>query len=308
VLEPGAGLLLVARSDREPPSPSDDCPRPERQLARRRVAESLHVDDGLWAVLEPLLPERVHQRIGRRRVDDRIAFTAILFVLVTGLPWRVLPREIGCSGVTAWRPLRDWQAAGVWDRLHREMLRRLNALGRLDWSTGVVDASHIRALRGGPLTGRSPVDRARAGSKHHLIVDRHGVPLAATLTGGHRNDVTQLLALIDGISAIAGKRRRPRQRPDRVIADRGYDHDKYGRKLCRRGVTPRIARRRTAACAGWWSGRSPGCTTSAGSASAGNATPPCTTHFCVSDAHSSAGGTSDHDARTRSAARMHRTR
>jgi transposase len=42
------------------------------------VADSLHVDDGLWAVLEPLLPERLHQRIGRPRVDDRTAFTAIL--------------------------------------------------------------------------------------------------------------------------------------------------------------------------------------------------------------------------------------
>jgi hypothetical protein len=73
------------------------------------------------------------------------------------------------------------------------LLRRLNARGRLDWSAAVVDGSHIRARRGGPLTGRSPVDRARTGSKHHLIVDRHGVPLAATLTGGHRNDVTQLL-------------------------------------------------------------------------------------------------------------------
>jgi transposase len=209
------------------------------------MADPLQVDDGFWAVLEPLLPERVSQRIGRPRVDDRIAFTAILFVLVTGVPWRVLPREIGCSGVTAWRRLRDWQAAGVWDRLHRELLRRLNALGRLDWSAGVVDGSHIRALRGGPLTGRSPVDRARTGSKHHLIVDRHGVPLAATLTGGHRNDVTQLLPLTDGIGAISGKRGRPRQRPDRVIADGGYDHDKYRRELWRRGVKPRIARRRT---------------------------------------------------------------
>jgi transposase len=112
------------------------------------MADPLHVDDGFWAVPEPLLPERVSQRIGRPRVDDRIAFTAILFVLVTGVPWRVLPRELGCSGVTAWRRLRDWQAAGVWDRLHRELLRLLNALGRLDWSTGVVDGSHIRALRG----------------------------------------------------------------------------------------------------------------------------------------------------------------
>ena len=60
------------------------------------MVEPLHVDDGFWAVLEPLLPERVSQRIGRPRVDDRIAFRAILFMLVTGVPWRVLPREIGC--------------------------------------------------------------------------------------------------------------------------------------------------------------------------------------------------------------------
>ena len=62
---------------------------------------------------------------------------------------------------------------------------------------------------------------------------------------GHRNDVTQLLPLIDGIGAITGKRGRPRQRPDRVIADRGYDHDSYRRELWRRGVQPQIARRRT---------------------------------------------------------------
>jgi transposase len=98
--------------------------------ARGSMADPLHVDDGFWAVPEPLLPERVSQRIGRPRVDDRIAFTAILFVLVTGVPWRVLPRELCCSGVTAWRRLRDWQAAGVWDRLLRELLGLLNALGR----------------------------------------------------------------------------------------------------------------------------------------------------------------------------------
>ena len=109
----------------------------------------------------------------------------------------------------------------------------------------MVDGSHIRALRAGPLTGPSPVDRARIGSKHHLIVDLHGVPLGVGLTGGNRNDVTQLLPLVDGIGAIAGKRGRPRQRPDQVIADRGYDHDKYRRELWRRGVKPVIARRAT---------------------------------------------------------------
>jgi transposase len=71
------------------------------------------------------------------------------------------------------------------------------------------------------------------------------VPLAVTLTGGNRNDVTQLLPLVDGIKPVAGKRGRPRQRPDRIVADRGYDHDKYRRELWRRGVKPSIARRNT---------------------------------------------------------------
>jgi transposase len=71
------------------------------------------------------------------------------------------------------------------------------------------------------------------------------VPLAITLTGGNRNDITQLLPLVDGITPVAGKVGRPRQRPDRIVADRGYDHDSYRRELWRRGVKPSIARRGT---------------------------------------------------------------
>jgi transposase len=69
------------------------------------------------------------------------------------------------------------------------------------------------------------------------------LPLAITLTGGHRNDVTQLLPLVDGVVPVAGRVGRPRQRPDRLLADRGYDHDKYRRELWARGIKPQIARR-----------------------------------------------------------------
>ena len=69
------------------------------------------------------------------------------------------------------------------------------------------------------------------------------MPLAITLTGGNRNDVTQLLALVDGVVPVCGKVGRPRRRPDRLLADRGYDHDKYRRELWARGIKPLIARR-----------------------------------------------------------------
>jgi transposase len=93
----------------------------------------------------------------------------------------------------------------------------------------------------GALTGPSPVDRARIGSKHHLLTDATGIPLAISLTGGNRNDVTQLLPLVDGVGPVGGKIGRPRRRAERVVADRGYDHDKYRRELRRRGVRPVIA-------------------------------------------------------------------
>jgi transposase len=114
----------------------------------------------------------------------------------------------------------------------------------MDWSASVVDSSHIRALQGA-LTGTWPVDRARAGSKHHLLVDAAGIPLAISLTGGHRNDVTQRLPLVDRAEPIRGKPGRPRRRAEILVADRGYDHDKYRRVLWSRGVKPVMARRAT---------------------------------------------------------------
>jgi transposase len=99
--------------------------------------------------------------------------------------------------------------------------------------------------KGGSKTGPSPVDRGRRGSKHHILVDGGGIPLAWTLTGGNRNDVTQLEALLDRVPAVRGRIGRPRQRPRTLLADRGYDHDKYRRLLWQRGIKPIIARRKT---------------------------------------------------------------
>ncbi|EDY65412.2 transposase [Streptomyces pristinaespiralis ATCC 25486] len=76
-----------------------------------------------------------------------------------------------------------------------------------------------------------------------MIVDRHGTPLAVTLTGGNRHDVIQLLPLLDAIPSIRGLRGRPRRKPRRLCADRGYDFDKSRRLLWKRGIKPLIARR-----------------------------------------------------------------
>ena len=73
----------------------------------------------------------------------------ILFVLRTGIQWEMLPLEMGCGpGITCWRRLRDWQEAGVWDALHRELLHRLRAADRFDWSRVCMDSPSLATKRG----------------------------------------------------------------------------------------------------------------------------------------------------------------
>ena len=127
------------------------------------------VPDEMWAVVEPLLPEELPKpRGGRPRVPDRDALRGIVFVLRSGLPWEMLPREVfGCSGMTCWRRLRDWQQAGVWDRLHRALLDRLDRAGELDWSRASLDAASIGAKRGARRPARThwaAAARARRGT------------------------------------------------------------------------------------------------------------------------------------------------
>jgi transposase len=94
-------------------------------------------------------------------------------------------------------------------------------------------------------TGPNPTDRGKTGSKHHVITDAAGVPLATTLTGANSHDVTQLLPLVEAIPPIAGKPGRPRHRPRRVQGDRGYDSQPHRNELRRRGIASNLARRNT---------------------------------------------------------------
>ena len=123
--------------------------------------------DELWQAIEPLPPpEPPKPKGGRPRVSNRAALTGILFVLRTGIPWEMLPQEMGCgSGMTCWRRLRDWQRAGVWSRLHRTLLDWLGDADRIDWSRASLDSATVRAKGGAkPPAGirRIAANRARS--------------------------------------------------------------------------------------------------------------------------------------------------
>jgi transposase len=95
-----------------------------------------------------------------------------------GIPKEYLPQELGCgSGMTGWRRLRDWQQAGVWERLHHILLEELHDAGELDDHRATIDSSKSRAISGGESTEPIPTDRCKSGGKHYILVDSQGRPV-----------------------------------------------------------------------------------------------------------------------------------
>lgn len=185
------------------------------------------VPDDLWGRVGPLMPpapERCHWYPGRLRVPDRTALAGILFVLRTGVAWRGVPAEtVGCSGVTAWRRLRAWTEDGVWPRLHAALLTELRrtALLDLDWTDPTSGHS-----KGGPrwtLTCRPRPPRLQAPPDRRPTRN-------PTRRHAHRRQPTRghpapAPARRGPADSIRGARGRPRGKPRRLYADRGYDFD-----------------------------------------------------------------------------------
>src|ERR687893_240489 len=186
------------------------------------------VSDALWSLFVPLVPPRPPRpKGGRPPINDRAALTGILFVLKSGIPWEMLPREMGCgSGMTCWRRLRDWQEAGIWQAFRHALLDRLRG-----------------AKAGGAATGPNPTDRGKPGSKRHLVVDRQGIPLAVLLTAANVHDSVVPEEALDAVPPVRQPRGRPRRRPRKLHADKAYDYSRCRRACRRRGIVPRIARR-----------------------------------------------------------------
>ena len=114
--------------------------------------------DGLWTLIQPMLPSSPRRpKGGRPRVPDHACLTGILFVLRSGIPWEMLPKELGCgSGMTCWRRLRDWQESGIWQLIHFALLDWLCRFDQIDWSRAVMDSCTVRSVFGGSRQVRIP--------------------------------------------------------------------------------------------------------------------------------------------------------
>ncbi|WP_221765850.1 IS5 family transposase [Streptomyces sp. WAC 06783] len=202
------------------------------------------VPDGLWEIARPLLPPpRIRPQGGETaNIDDEAVLAAILYVVVSGCAWRSLPPCFGISKSTAHRRFLIWSRAGLWARLHQAVLDQLAAHDLLDLTRLVLDTAHVRAKKGGELTGPSPVDRGRPGSKMHILSDAAGLPLLVGLSGGNTADSDGLKPMITGYQTKHDPDRGRCYPVGKLHADKAYDRPHLRRWLRGKHITDRIAR------------------------------------------------------------------
>lgn len=139
------------------------------------------VPDDLWEDIRGILPPPKPRRKkypGRKPMDPRRALTGILFVLKSGIPWEMLPQELGCgSGMSCWRYLHAWQRAGAWKAIHKLLLSKLRGANKIDFSRALIDSSSVRATLGGPKRGRTLRIAAKRGQNTISSQMLRGFPL-----------------------------------------------------------------------------------------------------------------------------------
>jgi transposase len=204
-----------------------------------------HMPDEFYDLVSHHLPpeKAVGPKGGRPPVKHRVVVRVLWFVLATGDRWEDVPQEMGCSGRTAHRRLQEWERLGIWDRLHADLLRLLRQADKLDPDTAVVDSVLVRAFGGGEQTGKNPTDRGKPGTKHTLLVDGHGVPLAIHTAAANDSDHVAIIPLVLDFPKVGGKPGRPKELPDALYADRGYDNEATRWILRWLGVEPHIGKR-----------------------------------------------------------------
>jgi len=209
--------------------------------------------DAEWELLEPLLPPR--SRCGRpAQYPLRGLVDGVRHRVRTGEPWRDVPSAYGAW----WRVyalFRTWQILGVWQQIESALLTEADRQGKLDWRSFSVDSTSIRAHVHAAGARRDSVNRVAGepdhhalgrsrggwGTKVHLAVEQGRGVVSILLTPGQAGDPPQLIPVLDQVRvARPGGLGRPRQRPERVLADAAYSSRENRSWLTKKGINATI--------------------------------------------------------------------
>ena len=175
-----------------------------------------HLPEEIWSAFEPLLPPVVWCGVGRPPKGNRVCFHALLYVLVGGIPWEMLPPCFP-SYKTIQRRLRRWLERDAFLSAWRQLAERYERLNGINWDQVLLDGSKKPSKKGGEQTGPSPVDRGKCGTALHLACDNRAMPLGVVITGANANDGVQAR---DVLEAMVVRPPGP-GRPAGVVDERG---------------------------------------------------------------------------------------
>ena len=143
-----------------------------------------HIPDLLWREIEKIIPQK-ETLVGRPEFDARKTLDGILFILITGAQWKMLPEKYGCP-TTVHGKFMKWCRMGVFQKIMtraREYYRRRNS--KNNWY------AFDTASRKAPFAkcgGKNPTDRAKRGIKQAIVVDRKGAPLFTKIAPANKHD------------------------------------------------------------------------------------------------------------------------
>jgi transposase len=214
--------------------------------ARQRTAWEL--TDAFYSLIEGFLgtfggkpeEELKHKRGGGRpHKDFRKVLEAIFFVMRTGIQWKAIDKTVfGCSGSTVHHYFQVWTKNGVFEKMWKAGLVKLEERGLLDLEWQSVDGSLVKARLGGDDIGPNPTDRAKDGTKRSVLVEGGGIPIGFVLSGANVHDVKLLEKTLD--SRLTGA-------PDGVVlnlcCDKGYDSGAARTLIKDKGYIPHVVPR-----------------------------------------------------------------
>ena len=216
------------------------------------IRRPYELTDEQYARIEDLLPSNGHR--GGQWNDHRTTLDGIGWILHTGAQWRELPSRYG-KWKSVYGRFNRWSKDGLLGRILRRLHARLDRLRRLDFDLWCVDGSSIRASRAAAGARRRPADgepeghalgrsRGGFGTKLHLIVDGHGLPLAASISPGQAHESKHLEPVLEAVRLPRPGRGRPRSRPKALAGDKGYSYPRVRRYLRRRRIKAVIPTRK----------------------------------------------------------------
>lgn len=209
-------------------------PTPERPLPT-----IWELSDELWEQIEPILVRRYPVApTGRPRADLRLVLDAIVYRMRSGVQWNRLPRSFGAdSTVHGW--FQRFVLDGVLEEVWASLVGECDDLGAVLWEWQAADGVMGKSRFDGDKRGPNPTDRAKMGTKKHLLVEQEGGPLGVVIDGANVNDHKLLEATI---GAIVTERPDPEEVVQRLCLDKAYDNRPTEEVCARSGYVPHIRR------------------------------------------------------------------